>query len=192
MAIGLDWSDLRTIRNMRLSSLADYAVVMMSAAARHCGGIGAAERDAARRGDRRAAADRAEAGQPAVRRRADRERARHRRRLSPVAPAGAISLADIVEAVEGPIALTTCVDAGSARLRARGQLPGEAALGVVNGAVRGALAGVSLASLAQPCSRGGDARIMATKNAEAYAAVDQDVRMGLSVRTSSRTSRPRG
>lgn len=59
-----------------------------------------------------------------------------------------ISLADIVEAVEGPIALTSCVGGDDGRpcaihddCRVRPQM------GAVNGAVRGALSGVSLASL---------------------------------------------
>ena len=62
-------------------------------------------------------------------------------------PPSAISLADIVEAVEGPIALTACVDHGSqdcciehCRVKPHWN--------VVNNAVRGALAGISLATLA--------------------------------------------
>jgi Rrf2 family protein len=64
-------------------------------------------------------------------------------------PAAAISLADVVEAVEGPIALTACVEQGGAH-----QCEREAVCAVrphwgpVNAAVRGALAHVSLASLA--------------------------------------------
>ena len=94
--------------DMRLTHLADYAVVMMTAAARHPGGR-AAQRDRACRGDRRAAADRAEADRPARRGRPARP--------ARAAPAAAsrwrgrrreISLADIVEAVEGPIAMTGC------------------------------------------------------------------------------------
>ena len=98
---------------MSLSSLADYAVVMMSAAARHCGGIGAAQRDGARRGDRPAAADRAEAGeQLSAAGLIESPRGTGGGfRLS--RPPAAISLADIVEAIEGPIAMTACVDHGA-------------------------------------------------------------------------------
>ncbi|MET0360429.1 MAG: Rrf2 family transcriptional regulator [Sphingobium sp.] len=66
-------------------------------------------------------------------------------------PAAAISLADVVEAVEGPIALTACVEQAGAHICER-----EAACavrphwGAVNDAVRGALAHVSLASLSAP------------------------------------------
>jgi hypothetical protein len=82
---------------------------MLSAAARHTEGR-AADGDSARRGDRRAAADRAEADGAARRRGAAEFGARHRRGLPPVAAAVAISLADIIEAVEGPIAMTACVE----------------------------------------------------------------------------------
>src|SRR3546814_9860298 len=62
--------------------------------------------------------------------------------------ADAISLADIVEAVDGPIAMTACVEEGrhdcgletACRVRPHWQ--------AVNGAIKGALAGVSLESLA--------------------------------------------
>src|SRR3546814_9280098 len=62
--------------------------------------------------------------------------------------ADSISLADIVEAVDGPIAMTACVDQGrhdcglETGCRVRSHWP------AVNGAIRGALAGVSLESLA--------------------------------------------
>ncbi|MCB2050533.1 MAG: Rrf2 family transcriptional regulator, partial [Novosphingobium sp.] len=96
---------------MRLSSMADYAVVTMSAAARHCGG------------DRVSAAQlAAETNLPAptvqklvsLLTRAGLLRATRGAGggLQLARPAAAISLADIVEAVEGPIALTTCVDTG--------------------------------------------------------------------------------
>lgn len=65
--------------------------------------------------------------------------------------AASISLADVVEAVEGPIALTACVEKEGSHVCER-----EAACavrphwGAVNDAVRGALAHVSLASLTKP------------------------------------------
>jgi len=65
-------------------------------------------------------------------------------------PAAAISLADIVEAVEGPIAMAACSGHG------RGDCTLEAACSVrphwpaVDAALRAALSGVSLVQLARP------------------------------------------
>jgi FeS assembly SUF system regulator len=64
--------------------------------------------------------------------------------------AGAISLADVVEAVEGPIALTACVEAGRHDCGLDHQCLVKPHWGAVNDALRGALAGVSLADLASP------------------------------------------
>ena len=62
-------------------------------------------------------------------------------------PAAAITLADIVEAVEGPIMLTACVDghtcANDHDCRVRPHWP------AVNAALRGALAGIPLSRLAR-------------------------------------------
>jgi Rrf2 family protein len=63
-------------------------------------------------------------------------------------PAAAVTLADIVEAIEGPIALTACVDEGKHDCGLEGTCKVQPHWGVVNSAVRGALAGVSLISLA--------------------------------------------
>lgn len=132
---------------MRLSSMADYAVVTMSAAARHCGGA------------RVSAAQLAlETGLPAptVQKLVSRLTAAGLLRssrgigggLKLARPAAAISLADIVEAVEGPIALTACVeerrDCGLEDCcTVRPHWP------LVNQAMRGALAQVSLSRLAE-------------------------------------------
>ena len=105
------------------------------------------ERDDAGGGDRHSAPDRAEIGQPAV----DRGPARSSRgagggvRLA--RPPASISLADIVEAVEGPIQMTTCVDSERHECALEGACQVRPHMGVVNGAVRGALAAVSLAQL---------------------------------------------
>ena len=98
---------------MRLSSLADYAVVMMSAAARHCGGIA--------RLNATLLAEETGVPLPTVQKLVSRlsaagliESTRGTGggfRLS--RPPAMISLADIIEAVEGPIALTSCVDGAS-------------------------------------------------------------------------------
>jgi len=136
---------------MRLSSMADYAVVTMAAAARNCGGA------------RVSAARLAEAtGLPAptVQKLVSRLTAAGLLRsargahggLKLARPAAAISLADIVEAVEGPIALTSCLDGGHDC-----SLEGACAVRphwpVVNAALRGALAQVPLTRLADPGAR---------------------------------------
>ena len=55
-----------------------------------------------------------------------------------------VSLADIVEAVEGPIVMTSCVDTERHDCALEGACQVRPHMNVVNGAVRGALAGVSL------------------------------------------------
>jgi Rrf2 family protein len=66
-------------------------------------------------------------------------------------PAAAISVADIIEAVEGPIALTICCDAHKQSLGQHcvkeGNCSVQAHWPVVNTAVRGALAQINLAGL---------------------------------------------
>ena len=132
---------------MRLSSLADYAVVMMSAAARHCGGVA--------RLNATSLAEETGLPLPTVQKLVSRlsaagliESARGTGggfRLS--RPAAAISLADIVEAIEGPIAMTSCVEGGRHDCCIEENCRVKPHWNVVNGAVKGALAGVSLASL---------------------------------------------
>ena len=133
---------------MRLSSLADYAVVIMAAASRHCGG---ARVSAGQLAD--------ETGLPTptvqklVSRLSNAGLLRSSRGvgggLQLARPAAAITLADIVEAVEGPIVLTSCVDEG------RHDCSLEEACAVrphwtsVNEALRGALAQVPLTQLAE-------------------------------------------
>ncbi|MEI9926469.1 MAG: SUF system Fe-S cluster assembly regulator [Sphingomonas sp.] len=132
---------------MRLSSLADYAVVMMAAAARHCGG--------AFRLNATALAEETGLPLPTVQKLVSRlsaagliESARGTGGGFRLArPPAAISVADIVEAIEGPIALTSCVDQGSHDCCVEEHCRVKPHWNVVNGAVRGALAGVSLASL---------------------------------------------
>lgn len=128
---------------MRLSNLADYAVVTMSAAARHCGGARTS-----------AAALAAETGLPAptVAKLVSRLTAAGLLRsvrgakggLQLARPAAAITLADIVEAVEGPIAMAAC-DHGECAIEGcctvRPHWP------MVNQALRRALAGIPLTQL---------------------------------------------
>lgn len=132
---------------MRLSAQADYAVVMLSAAARHCGGVA--------RLNATLLADETGLPLPTVQKLVSRlsaagliESTRGTGggfRLS--RPPAAISLADIVEAIEGPIALTACVDAGKHDCAIEGNCRVKPHANAVNGAVRGALAGISLAQL---------------------------------------------
>ena len=132
---------------MRLSSLADYAVVMMTAAARHCGGAG--------RLNATKLAEETGVPLPTAQKLVSRlsaagliESARGTGGGFRLArPPATISLADIVEAVEGPIALTSCVDMGDHECAMEGNCRVKPHWNVVNQAVRGALAGVTLASL---------------------------------------------
>jgi FeS assembly SUF system regulator len=59
----------------------------------------------------------------------------------------AISIADIIEAVEGPIAMTACVEEGRHDCGLETACKVRPHWGAVNMAVKGALGGVSLASL---------------------------------------------
>ncbi|GAB5351974.1 SUF system Fe-S cluster assembly regulator [Qipengyuania sp. 483] len=131
---------------MRLSNLADYAVVTMSQAARHCGGARVSASELA-----------AETGLPVptVQKLVSKLTAAGLLRsvrgagggLQLARPAAAITLADIVEAVEGPIALTACIDGGECTVdhdcRVKPHWP------MVNKALRGALANISLVQLSQ-------------------------------------------
>ncbi|MBB4153430.1 FeS assembly SUF system regulator [Sphingomonas jinjuensis] len=139
---------------MRLSSLADYAVVMMTAAARHCGGVA--------RLNATVLAEETGVPLPTAQKLVSRlssagliESTRGTGGGFRLArPPASISLADIVEAVEGPIALTACVEHGAQDCGIDHQCSVKPHWGVVNAAVRGALAGISLASLTtQPASR---------------------------------------
>ncbi|WP_375382727.1 SUF system Fe-S cluster assembly regulator [uncultured Sphingomonas sp.] len=131
---------------MRLSSLADYAIVMMCAAARH--GL-----DARLNATRLAEETRVPlpTAQKLVSRLAAAGLIESTRGTGGgfvlARPAGAISLADIIEAVEGRIALTTCVDTQTHDCALDHHCSVKPHWGVVNEAVRGALAGVSLAQL---------------------------------------------
>lgn len=132
---------------MRLSSLADYAIVIMGAAARHCGGVRISAADLAEETGipvpttqklvsllTRAGLLKAARGQGGG--------------IKLGRPSAAISLADIIEAVEGPIALTACVEAGKHDCALEGTCQVQPHWGAVNHAVRGVLGAVTLASLA--------------------------------------------
>jgi FeS assembly SUF system regulator len=132
---------------MRLSSLADYAVVMLSAAARMGPGARLSATELS-----------AETGVPLP---------TAQKLLGKLSGAGlltsargsaggftlsrnpaAISLADIVEAVEGPIEMTSCVDEARHICALEEGCRVRPHWGAVNGAIRSALAEVTLTSLA--------------------------------------------
>ncbi|HEY0112372.1 MAG TPA: Rrf2 family transcriptional regulator [Allosphingosinicella sp.] len=133
---------------MRLTSLADYAVVMMAAAARHPTGARLSAGLLA-----------GETGVPLATAQKLMGRLAASGLLSSARgsgggftlarEAGGITLADIIEAVEGPIAMTNCVDGKKSDCALEGNCRVKPHLSIVNGAVRGALQGVSLASLAE-------------------------------------------
>jgi len=133
---------------MRLSSMADIMPSSMSAAARHCGGARVSAADLAE-----------ETGLPlptvhkvtALLGKAGLLRSIRGGGggLQLARPAAAITLADIVEAVEGPIALTACVEHGKHDCALEGACCVQPHWGLVNAAMRGALAGIPLTQLAQ-------------------------------------------
>lgn len=135
---------------MRLSSLADYAVVLMTATARHCGGIA--------RLNATVLAGETGLPLPTVQKLVSRlsaaglvESVRGSGGGFRLArPPATITLADIIEAIEGPIGIATCVDDSRDDCAVEGCCRVRPHMGAVNTAVRGALAGVSLASLAVP------------------------------------------
>ncbi|MCB2076369.1 MAG: SUF system Fe-S cluster assembly regulator [Novosphingobium sp.] len=134
---------------MRLSSMADYAVVIMTAAARHCGGVRVSAGQLAE-----------ETGLPAptvqklVSRMTSAGLLRSSRGvgggLKLARPAAAITLADIVEAIEGPIALTACIEEGRSDCNLEQSCSVRPHWPVVNAALREALAAVNLIDLSTP------------------------------------------
>ena len=131
---------------MRLSHLADYAVVLMTAAARRPVGARLSATELA-----------ADTGVPLPTTQKLMGQLAGSGLLNSVRgasggfslarPAEDISLADVVEAVEGPIAMTVCSEGRSdCALDAHCRVKPH--MGVVGNAVRGALQGVSLQSLA--------------------------------------------
>ena len=132
---------------MRLSHLADYAVVLMTAAARRPAGerLSATELSldtgvplptAQKLMGQLAAAGLLSSSRGAA------------GGFSLSRPATEISLADIVEAVEGPIAMTVC-SGGSSDCALDAHCRVKPHMGIVGAKVRGALGAVSLRELAQ-------------------------------------------
>jgi len=134
---------------MRLSHLADYAVVLMTAAARYPAGARLSATElAADTGVPLPTAQKlmgqlAACGLLSSARGAGGGFALAR-------PATEISLADIVEAVEGPIALTMCSDSNNHECILDAHCRVKPHIGVVGRAVRGALGAVTLTQLCSP------------------------------------------
>jgi FeS assembly SUF system regulator len=132
---------------MRLSHLADYAVVLMTAAARRPAGARlsatelAADTGVPLPTTQKLMGQLAACGLLSSARGASGGFALSK-------PAADISLADIVEAVEGPIAMTMC-SSGSTDCALDAHCRVKPHMGVVGNAVRGALGAVSLTELAQ-------------------------------------------
>lgn len=141
---------------MRLSSLTDYAVVLLCSAARSCGACDAG-------GVRVSAADLS--GRTGISLPTAQKLVTMLCRAGLLVsargvgggvrlarPAAAISIADVVEAIEGPIALTACMDEQRNDCVLEHNCAVQPHWGPVNRAVRDALDGVTLASLldAQP------------------------------------------
>jgi len=135
---------------MRLSHLADYAVVLMTAAARRNAGARLSATELA-----------ADTGVPLPTAQKLMGQLANAGLLSSARgagggytlarPADAISLAEIIEAIEGPIALTQCSasdEPSDCALDAHCRVKPH--MGIVGKAVRGALGAVSLQSLTNP------------------------------------------
>jgi FeS assembly SUF system regulator len=132
---------------MRLTSLADYAVVVMAAAAR---------RPAGARLSAGLLADETGVPLPTAQKVMGRLAAAGLLQSARgtgggfrlARAASGVSLADIIEAVEGPIAMTNCITGSIHDCALEGSCRVKPHLNAANDAVRGALQGVSLATLA--------------------------------------------
>ena len=133
---------------MRLTHLADYAVVLMTAAARRAAGARLSATELS-----------GETGVPLPTAQKLMGQLAGAGLLTSVRgagggfalarPAADISLADIVEAVEGPIALTMCSDGVNHDCALDAHCRVKPHMGIVGNAVRGALGAVSLTELAR-------------------------------------------
>jgi FeS assembly SUF system regulator len=133
---------------MRLSHLADYAVVLMTAAARRPAGARLSATELACDTGVPLPTTQKLMGQLAASGLLTSARGAAGG-FALAKPARQISLADIVEAVEGPIALTMCSDSNNHACILDAHCRVKPHIGVVGNAVRGALGAVSLTELAQ-------------------------------------------
>src|SRR6476646_11579886 len=133
---------------MRLSHLADYAVVLMTAAARRPAGARLSATELSTDTGVPLPTTQKLMGQLATCGLLTSVRGAGGG-FALARPATEISLADIVEAVEGPIALTMCSDANNHECALDGHCRVKPHMGVVGNAVRGALGAVSLEALSK-------------------------------------------
>jgi FeS assembly SUF system regulator len=139
---------------MRLTSLADYAVVVMAAAARYpagaslSAGLLAEETGVPLPTAQKVMGRLASAGLLASARGAGGG-------FRLARPAGGISLADIIEAVEGPIAMTNCIEGSIHDCALEGSCRVKPHLNAANEAVRFALQSVSLEQLSRSPAEAG-------------------------------------
>ena len=144
---------------MRLSSFPDYGVVLMSAAARHCGAGAGLDPATNKYVKMNATTLSAETGipLPTAQKLVSRLSAAGLLESSRgtgggvrlARPPAAITLADVVEAVEGPIAMTACTEMGAHDCTLEQECRVRPHMNVANNAIRSALAGVTIASLAR-------------------------------------------
>jgi len=141
---------------MRLSHLADYAVVLMTAAARRPAGARLSATELAQDTGVPLPTAQKLMGQLAACSLLSSARGASGG-FALARPAKEISLADIVEAVEGPIAMTVCSEGrNDCALDAHCRVKPH--MGLIGSAVRGALGAVSLQQLSTPAKAGAQSR----------------------------------
>ncbi|MBA3527260.1 MAG: SUF system Fe-S cluster assembly regulator [Sphingomonas sp.] len=133
---------------MRLTHLADYAVVIMTAAARREQGARLSASELAQETGVPLPTTQKLMGRLAAAGLLDSARGAAGG-FSLARPPGDISLADIVESVEGPIALTMCSDGVNHDCALDAHCRIKPHMGIVGNAVRGALGAVRLTELAR-------------------------------------------
>ncbi len=70
-----------------------------------------------------------------------------------IRPLASVPLSEVIVAIDGPIALTACVDGGTGACEAEAICPVRGRWDPVNDAIRRALSGITLADLAPPSRR---------------------------------------
>jgi FeS assembly SUF system regulator len=138
---------------MRLTHLADYAVVLMTAAARYPAGARLSATELSTDTGVPLPTAQKLMGQLAASGLLTSVRGASGG-FALARSAGEISLADIVEAVEGPIALTMCSDSNNHECALDKHCRVKPHIGIIGNAVRGALGAVSLKALCAPASAG--------------------------------------
>jgi FeS assembly SUF system regulator len=138
---------------VRLTHLADYAVVMMTAAARRGDSVRVSAAELASDTGVPLPTAQKLMGQLAAAGLLSSVRGAHGG-FTLARPVTEISLADIVEAVEGPIAMTMCSGSdGPSDCALDANCRVKPHMGIVSNAVRGALGAVSLQQLSSPASK---------------------------------------